>query len=93
MDAIYKGIESEYERNPNYGISCINCDSVDSKRIDILRWFSTVPYQSHHDLACEGRVAQTGEWLFKRKEFVGWQDSKTSAILWLHGIRKFGYLS
>ncbi|RPB27784.1 hypothetical protein L211DRAFT_778835, partial [Terfezia boudieri ATCC MYA-4762] len=56
------------------------------KRITILHWFSTVPYREHHNLACEGRVEHTGTWLFTRKEFMSWEDSKTPAILWLHGI-------
>ncbi|KAF8417666.1 ankyrin repeat-containing domain protein [Tirmania nivea] len=58
----------------------------ENKRITILQWFSTIPYQSHHDLACEGRVEHTGTWLFKRKEFTCWENSTTPAILWLHGI-------
>ena len=65
---------------------------LENKRITILKWFSTVPYQSHHDLACEGRVEHTGVWLFKRKEFTSWENSKTPAILWLHGIRKSAHV-
>ena len=60
----------------------------ENKRIVILRWFSTVPYHSHHDLACEGRVECTGTWLFERKEFTSWEKSKTPEIIWLHGIRE-----
>ncbi|RPB20390.1 hypothetical protein L211DRAFT_792229, partial [Terfezia boudieri ATCC MYA-4762] len=58
----------------------------ENQRMAILRWFSTVPYQSHHDLACEGRVEHTGAWLFSRKEFTRWKNSEAPAILWLHGI-------
>ncbi|KAF8417649.1 ankyrin repeat-containing domain protein [Tirmania nivea] len=61
-------------------------DIEENKRITILQWFSTVPYQSHHDLACEGRVENTGAWLFKRKEFAAWENSEKASTLWLHGI-------
>ncbi|KAF8417658.1 ankyrin repeat-containing domain protein [Tirmania nivea] len=67
-------------------MSRINRNVEEEKRIKILRWYSTIPYQSHHDHACEGRVEHTGTWLFKRKEFVGWEKSRAPAILWLHGI-------
>ncbi|KAF8427603.1 ankyrin repeat-containing domain protein [Terfezia claveryi] len=65
----------------------------DNKRISVLQWFSTVPYQKHHNLACEGCVEHTGTWLFSRKEFMSWEDSKTPAILWLHGIHAFVSIS
>ncbi|KAF8417654.1 hypothetical protein EV426DRAFT_709670 [Tirmania nivea] len=70
----------------NNNVEEIYKDIEENKRITVLRWFSTVPYQSHHDLACEGRVEHTGTWLFKKKEFISWENSKTPAILWLHGI-------
>ena len=66
----------------------INYLSSETERVDILKWFSTIPYKSHHDLASEGRVAGTGQWLFQREEFINWQQSEKSEILWLHGIRK-----
>ena len=59
-----------------------------TKRAAILTWFSVVPYKSHHDLASEGLVAGTGQWLFQREEFTNWQQSEKSEMLWLHGIRK-----
>ena len=68
--------------------SHINCPSSENERITILQWFSDIPYRGHHDLAREGRVAGTGQWLFQRKEFKHWQQSEESEILWLHGIRK-----
>jgi len=38
-------------------------------------------------------VEHTGTWLFKRKEFVCWENSKTPELLWLHGIRKSACLT
>ena len=66
----------------------INYLPPETKRVDILKWFSVIPYKSHHDLASEGRVAGTGQWLFQREEFTKWQQSEKSEVLWLHGIRK-----
>ena len=66
----------------------INYRPSETERIAILKWFSVVPYQSHHDLASEGRVSGTGQWLFQRKEFRHWEQSEKSEILWLHGIRE-----
>lgn len=66
----------------------INYPLPETERVAILQWFSVIPYQGHHDLASEGRVAGTGQWLFQRKEFRLWQQSERSEVLWLHGIRK-----
>ena len=66
----------------------INYLPPETERIGILKWFSDVPYRGHHDLACEGRVEGTGQWLFQRREFRHWQQSDESQILWLYGIRK-----
>jgi len=61
---------------------------LEQERIAILKWFSTVPYNGHHDLARDGCVEHTGSWLFKRREFIDWQQSGKPNLLWLHGIRK-----
>ena len=66
----------------------INYLPSENERAAILTWFSVIPYKGHHDLASEGRVAGTGQWLFQRQEFKHWQESERSEILWLHGIRK-----
>ena len=66
----------------------INYLPADKERVAILKWFSIIPYKSHHSLASEGRVAGTGQWLFQREEFTTWQQSAKSEMLWLHGIRK-----
>jgi len=33
-------------------------------------------------------VEHTGSWLFKRHEFIDWQQSRKPNLLWLHGIRE-----
>jgi Cdc6-like AAA superfamily ATPase len=35
---------------------------------------------------CAGRLSGTGTWLLRRQEFLQWESSTTSEILWLHGI-------
>ena len=61
---------------------------LEQERITILRWFSTIPYKGHHDLARDGCVEYTGSWLFKRREFIDWEQSQNPNLLWLHGIRE-----
>jgi len=58
-------------------------------KIKILRWTSEVPYQDHHGAARSRRVEGTGDWIFKRREYQKWRTTDQSAILWVHGIRKF----
>ena len=70
----------------------VNYLPSEAERVTILSWFSVISYQGHHDLASEGRVAGTGQWLFQREEFRHWQESEKSEILWLHGIRKSSYI-
>lgn len=56
----------------------------------IQMWVSSIPYEDNHSLAKEKRIQDTGDWIMKRPEYKEWRDSKTSMILWLHGIRKPG---
>jgi hypothetical protein len=58
------------------------------ERVNILKWLSQVEYEKHHVNACIGRVAGTGEWLLNKRDFIQWQKSSASTILWLRGIRK-----
>jgi hypothetical protein len=59
----------------------------------ILSWVSEIQFRKIHDLAKEGRTADTGEWLLEHKEFKNWSSSDESRILWLHGIRKSSLIS
>ncbi|KAL0632096.1 hypothetical protein Q9L58_009028 [Maublancomyces gigas] len=58
----------------------------DVERSRILQWISSVEYAKHHRNAAEERVEGTGEWLFQTVDFVAWERSRDSTILWLHGI-------
>jgi hypothetical protein len=55
----------------------------------ILSWASEIQFEKIHNLAKDGRTADTGNWLLEHKEFQRWCTSDQSKILWLHGIRKF----
>ena len=54
----------------------------------ILQWVSPIPYSDHHDMTRHARIAGTGEWLLHCEQFRLWSYSRSSMILWLHGIRK-----
>ena len=59
-----------------------------SRRIQILQWISSIPYEDNHNTACEGHTSGTGEWLLEHDIYNDWRASKENAILWLHGIRE-----
>jgi hypothetical protein len=58
-------------------------------RKEIMRWLSVVQYRKHHQRVSKILLRETGQWLFAKPEFKEWYNAKGSAILWLHGIRKF----
>ena len=51
----------------------------------ILDWASSIPFEEHFRLAESKALSGTGEWLFQDVNFVKWQNSSSSEILWLHG--------
>lgn len=53
-----------------------------------LRWVSTLPVLDHHADARDGRAPGTGQWVFRKPEFVGWDRTPKASFLWIHGIRK-----
>jgi hypothetical protein len=63
--------------------------SVSTKRrTKILQWISAIPYEDNHNTASMGHTSGTGEWLLRHCTYVKWRTSRTSNVLWLHGIRK-----
>ncbi|KAJ9218119.1 hypothetical protein DTO166G4_510 [Paecilomyces variotii] len=56
------------------------------KRHEMLLWISVIPFEDHHRIAKEGRTENTGTWLLRHDQYVEWQSSQQSTILWLHGI-------
>ena len=64
-------------------------EKVDQReRLEILDWISNVRYGMNHETVKENRTQSTCEWLLKHKRYLEWQDTSSSIILWLHGIRR-----
>ena len=55
---------------------------------DALGWVSKLPVLDHHADAKNGRAPGTGQWVFRKPEFVGWDRTPKASFLWIHGIRK-----
>lgn len=53
-----------------------------------LGWVSKLPVLDHHADAKNGRAPGTGQWVFRKPEFVGWDSTPKASFLWIHGIRK-----
>ena len=62
-------------------------DGLEAKtRIQILSWLSPIPYLQHHIQANSDVLLGTGQWLLNDDRLLEWQYSRSSSILWLHGI-------
>ncbi|GLA54743.1 hypothetical protein AnigIFM63604_000889 [Aspergillus niger] len=53
--------------------------------MEILDWISPVKYGSHHNNVRGNRTPGTGEWLLQKGTFRDWEESSSSAVLWLRG--------
>lgn len=56
------------------------------ERRDLIRWLTTIQYENHHKTMGKGVLEDSGEWLFRKKEFLEWRAESWSSILWLRGI-------
>ncbi|KAF3064541.1 Vegetative incompatibility protein HET-E-1 [Daldinia childiae] len=70
----------------DYHIQIINDNLERDIRVQILKAISTIPYGAHHKTVRRGRLKDSGQWLFKKKEYKIWREESASSILWLHGI-------
>ena len=62
-------------------------DGLQAKtRIQILGWLSPIPYMQHHIQAKSDVLPGTGQWLLHDARLLDWQSSRSSSVLWLHGI-------
>lgn len=64
----------------------IRDEKQEHERLSILQWLSTEPYMAHHDEIYKKVLKGTGAWLLSHSQFLEWQRSSASSILWLHGI-------
>lgn len=55
---------------------------------ELLGWISNIPYVLHHETARKGRLENSGIWLFDQSHYMSWRMNQSSALLWLHGMRK-----
>lgn len=69
---------------------CALLEHVDeNERLEILEWISAIPYGKHHNAVKESRTFHTCEWLLQHERFREWEDTSSSAVLWLQGSRKY----
>ena len=57
-----------------------------TERQAILQNLSSQPYFEHHGLVTKKVLKDTGRWLLLDSQYLAWQQSSASSILWLHGI-------
>ncbi|KAI9888993.1 MAG: hypothetical protein M1814_006051 [Vezdaea aestivalis] len=84
-----KKILSDLERpisNISLHLSELHDELQLSKRREILKWISIIPYEQHHENIRRDRLEESGRWLLQKDEFSEWEKSSASSILWLHGI-------
>ena len=61
-----------------------------TERSKILQWISPIPYMQHHKQARKDVLAGTGAWFLENEKLLGWLSSRSSSIMWLHGIAGSG---
>ncbi|RFU27471.1 hypothetical protein B7463_g8880, partial [Scytalidium lignicola] len=57
-----------------------------SKKFELLRWISKIPYSKHHESVRKDRLEGSGIWLFEQVQYMQWRRAHSSSLLWLHGI-------
>jgi len=67
-------------------ISDMHDNIQQTERQAILQNLSLQPYFKHHGLVTEKVLKDTGRWLLLDSQYIAWQQSSASSILWLHGI-------
>ena len=80
-----------HKATPTNTVSTVWVQLNDAKRAEILSWTCTVPHQDNHGTAYQGHIVGTGDWIFHEENYLSWQDSEASRILWLHGNGKRGH--
>ncbi|KAJ6035890.1 NACHT nucleoside triphosphatase [Penicillium herquei] len=56
----------------------------------LLEWISNEPFTTYHESIKEKRTKNTGEWFLQHQDFRQWEDSSSSAVLWLRGLAGVG---
>ena len=56
------------------------------ERRGLLAWLSRIPCREHHEMTYREVLPDTGLWLLNKADFLEWQSSSSSSLLWLRGI-------
>jgi hypothetical protein len=59
-----------------------------TEKLGVLGWISKMPYTQHHETVRKGRLENSGLWLFDQPDYVKWRKSRSSSLIWLHGMRE-----
>ncbi|KAL7266228.1 hypothetical protein RUND412_011235, partial [Rhizina undulata] len=84
------GLQGEDLKSLQQPLREISESLEENKRFEILNWLSKVDYKEHHNFIRSTRQPNTGNWLFKKHDFIQWNKSSSSTIFWLHGIAGAG---
>lgn len=60
------------------------------ERREILNWVSPILYANAHNEEKRHAMDQTGQWLFDHADFLAWESSNISTVLWLKGFMGTG---
>jgi hypothetical protein len=52
----------------------------------IFKWLSQIQYREHHKTTLQDILPGSAEWFMQRMEYLEWEKSSASTVLWLHGI-------
>ncbi|KAL8720548.1 MAG: hypothetical protein Q9181_007895, partial [Wetmoreana brouardii] len=85
LQAVMASLEQPVLRTATQ-LSAIHTNLQKNERRQLLSWLSTVRYREHHKSAISAVMPGSGSWLQQKPEFVGWKNSSSSSILWIHGI-------
>ncbi|KAF4413419.1 Ankyrin repeat and KH domain-containing protein 1 [Colletotrichum fructicola] len=58
---------------------------ADKEKEKAMTYISTVPVGVHHNEKRENRTRDTCEWLIHHTQFLKWEESACSSVLWLQG--------
>ncbi|KAI0386901.1 hypothetical protein F5Y04DRAFT_73551 [Hypomontagnella monticulosa] len=58
----------------------------ESERLEMLRWISSIDYETDYENAKATRLDGTCDWLLQHYKYAQWRGSSCSAAFWLHGI-------
>ncbi|PYH38721.1 ankyrin repeat domain-containing protein [Aspergillus neoniger CBS 115656] len=84
-------IQGHLPRIEGQVVECLK-ELKDREAREILEWVSTVKYRAHHNSVRNNRTLGTGEWLLQKDAFRDWEESNSSAVLWLRGSHEgFAY--